>query len=274
MKLKAIFLLLNGVLCAAFLVIFLLPVLLIGGDYFSLFWARNWAIAVLFLAALAGVNAYFLLNWRLLSALEKEDWAATAAILEGRIFRRGLAFAGGVRMLLTTYLVGSHTESILALEAYLRRRRPGLLSRFSLQFGIPYLLMKDPQKPEKFFAFLLALRRLRNRQWVCWNRAFCLVQARREQEAKALILPLLDGAAEPVLRLLALYLLDVLARSDDEAAERVRAGREQMRARFTPDGFRRIIEASGDNIQVVVLARLLEEAEAWLFAPARGEGKS
>ena len=42
MKLKAIFLLLNGVLCAAFLVIFLLPVLLIGGDYFSLFWARNW----------------------------------------------------------------------------------------------------------------------------------------------------------------------------------------------------------------------------------------
>jgi len=273
MKLKAIFLLLNGVLCAAFLVIFLLPVLLIGGGYFSLFWARNWPIAVVFLVGLVAVNAYFLLNWRLFTALEKEDWAATAAILEGRIFRRGLAWSASVRMLLTTYLVGSHTESIMTLEAYLRRRRPGLLARFSLQFGIPYLLMKDPHEPEKFFAFLLGMRGVRHRDWVSWNRAFSLVQAKREPEAKAQLLPLLESGADPVLRLLALYLLDVFARKDGEAAGRVSAGREQMRARHTRDAFRRIVERSGDNIEVVVLSRLLEDAEEWLFTSARGEAR-
>jgi hypothetical protein len=273
MKLKAIFLLLNGVLCAAFLVIFLLPVLLIGGDYFSLFWARNWPIAALFLAALAVVNAYFLLNWRLFTALEKEDWSATAAILEGRIFRRGLASAASVRILLTTYLVGSHTESILTLEAYLRRRRPGLLARFSLQFGIPYLLMKDPQEPGKFFAALLGMRGVRHRGWVSWNMAFSLVQAKQETEAKAHLLPLLESGVDPVLRLLALYLLDVLARKDEEAAVRVSAGREQMRARHTRDALRRIVERSGDNIEVVVLSRLLEDAEEWLFTSARGEAR-
>jgi hypothetical protein len=271
MKLKAIFLMLNGVLCAAFLVLFLLPFLLIGGEYFGLFWARNWAIAVVFLAALAAVNAYFLLNWGLFTALEKEDWAGTAALLERRIFRRGWAFAPSVRMLLTTYLVGSNTESVLALEAYLRRRRPRLIGRFSMQFGIPYLLMKDPQVSEKFFGSLLSARRLSEREWVRWNRAFSLLQAKREQEAKMEILPLLEGAADPVLRLLSLYLLDVFARRDVEAGERVAAGRQLMRARYTRESLGRIVEKSRENIEVVVLFRMIEDAMEWLFSAARGE---
>lgn len=271
MKLKAIAILLNAVLLAAFIVIFLLPLLLIGVDYFSLFWGRNWPIAVVFFAALAGVNAYFLLNWRLFSALEKEDWPATAAILEGRIFRRGLATAGAVRMLLTTYLVGSHTESVLALEAYLRKRRPGLLGRFSLQFGIPHLLSQDHEEAQKFFSSLLARPGLRDRDWVSWNRAFTLVQAKKDAEAKKDLLPLLNLGTDPVLRLLALYLLDVLARKDAEAAARVREGREQMRARHTPDAFARILEKSGENIEVAVLSQMLGDASRWLFTPARGE---
>jgi hypothetical protein len=271
MKLKAIFLMLNAVLCVAFLVLFLLPFLLIGGDYFALFWARNWAIAVVFLAALAAVNAYFLLNWGLFAALEKEDWARTAAILEGRIFRRGWAFGTSVRMLLTTYLVGSDTESIRALEAYLRKRRPRLIGRFSLQFGIPYLLMKDPLESEKFFGSLASTRGVRDRGWVRWNRAFSLVQAKREQEAKQEILPLLDGVVDPVLRLLSLYLLDVFARRDGEAEDRVAAERKLLRARYTPESFRRIVEKGRENIEAAVLSRLVEDAEEWLFTTARGE---
>lgn len=271
MKLKAIAILLNAVLLAAFIVIFLLPLLLIGVDYFSLFWGRNWPIAVVFCAALAGVNTYFLLNWRLFSALEKEDWPATAAILEGRVFRRGFATAGAVRMLLTTYLVGSHTESVLALEAYLRKRRPGLLGRFSLQFGIPHLLSQDHGEAQEFFSVLLARQGLRDRDWVSWNRAFTLVQAKKEAEAKKDLLPLLNPGTDPVLRLLALYLLDVLARKDAEAAAKVREGREQMRARHTPDAFARILERSGENIEVAVLSQMLGDATRWLFTPARGE---
>ena len=258
-------------LVVAFAVIFLLPLLLIGGDYFSLFWARNWPIAVVFVAALAAVDGYFLLNWRLFTALEKEDWPATAAILEGRIFRRGWATVSAVRMLLTTYLVGSHTESVLALEAYLRKRRPRLLGRFSLQFGIPYLLSQDHAEAEKFFSFLLGQQGVRDRDWVRWNRAFAQVQAKREEEAKKDLLPLLDGGTDPILRLLSLYLLDVFARRDGEAAEHVRQGREQMRARHSADAFARMVEKNAENIEVAVLSRLLGDAVHWLFTPARGE---
>ncbi len=271
MKLKAIAILLNAVLLAAFIVIFLLPLLLIGVDYFALFWARNWPIAVVFLAALAAVNGYFLLNWRLFTALEKEDWPAVATILEGRVFRHGLATAGAVRMLLTTYLVGSHTESVLALEAYLRKRRPALLGRFSLQFGIPHLLSPDHGESEKFFSFLLGRQGLRDRDWVAWNRAFALVQGKKGTEAKKDLLPLLDPGTDPVLRLLALYLLDVVARKDAEAAGKVREGREQMRARHTPEAFARMLEKSGENIEVAVLSQMLGDASRWLFTPARGE---
>ena len=63
MKIKAIFVTLNVVLGIAFLVIFLTPVIMLGGDWSSLFWSHNWPVALVFLAALGAVDAYFLINW-------------------------------------------------------------------------------------------------------------------------------------------------------------------------------------------------------------------
>src|SRR5208283_3787589 len=119
MKMKAIFILLNVVLILAFLVIFFTPLLLLVRDWFSLFWSRNWPIAIIFVVTLGGVDTYFLLNWRLFQGLEKEDWAAVAGTLEHRIFGGGPVFAANVRILLNTYLLTSNTEGILTLEAYL-----------------------------------------------------------------------------------------------------------------------------------------------------------
>ena len=92
MKMKAIFILLNAVLAVAFLVIFLTPLFLLGGDWFGVFWTRNWPIAVVFVVALAAVDVYFFLNWKLFMDLEKENWAGVASFLEERIFHKGRAF--------------------------------------------------------------------------------------------------------------------------------------------------------------------------------------
>src|SRR5271157_4773427 len=148
MKMKAIFLLLNAVLGAAFLVIFLTPLFLVGGDWFSLFWFRNWPIAVIFVVTLCAVDTYFLLNWKLFSGLEKENWGEVAGFLEDRIFKRGWISGARVRLLLNTYLVTSNTDGILALEAYLAEKKPGIISRFSLPFGIPHLLARDAKDAE------------------------------------------------------------------------------------------------------------------------------
>lgn len=263
---KAIFLLLNAVLGVAFLVIFLTPLFLVGGDWFSLFWTRNWPIALVFAVTLAAIDTYFLLNWKLFTALENENWAEVAGFLEGRILRRGWITAGRVRLLLNTYLVTSNTEGILALEAYLAKKRPSLLAKFSLPFGIPHLLAKDPAASEAWFRAQLERPRLADRDWTRWNHAFCLLQARRRDDARSVLTDLVDQVTDPVLLLLAVYLLEAIPQPDTAAQARVAARRESLRSAHTPSSIQKAIEKSGANIQVVVLSKLLQDATQWLFA--------
>ena len=266
MKMKAIFLLLNAVLAVAFLVIFLTPLFLVGGDWFQVFWTRNWPIAVIFVVTLCAVDAYFLFNWRLFSGLEKENWGEVAGFLEQRIFQRGWITSPRVRLLLNTYLVTSNTQGILALETYLAEKKPVLIPRFSLPFGIPHLLSSDPADAEAWFRGMLGRPWLAERDWVSWNHAFSLLQTRKGDEARAELARLVDRVSDPVLLLLTMYLLDVLTRDDATLESQVAAKRDHLRAQHTPESIRKAIEKSSANIQVVVLSRLLRDASQWLFA--------
>jgi hypothetical protein len=273
MKMKAIFLLLNVVLGVAFLVIFLTPLFLVGGDWFTLFWARNWPIAVVFVVTLCAIDAYFLLNWRLFTALEREDWPAVASFLEDRILRKGRITGSRVRLLLNTYLVTSHTDAILALEAYLAEKRPDLIGKYSLPFGIPHLLARDPKDSQGWFRAQLQRSSLDARDWVRWNLAFCLLQSQQKEEARRELSELVEHVSDPVLLLLSLYLLEAVVHGDAGLHARVGARREELKRSQTPATMQKAIEKSSVNIQVVVLSRLLRDASDWLFAqPAPGAG--
>ncbi len=274
MKMKAIFLLLNAVLGIAFLVIFLTPLFLVGGDWFSLFWTRNWPIAVVFVVTLGAIDTYFLLNWRLFTGLEKENWAEVASFLEDRILAKGRITSGRVRLLLNTYLVTSNTEAIQVLEAYLAQKKPHLIGKFSLPFGIPHLLAKDPKESEGWFRALLENPRVQGRDWVRWNRAFCLLQAQARAEAEQELSDLVEQVADPVLLLLSLYLLEAIARSDGELQARVTSRREELKRSQTPASLQKAVEKSSANIQVVVLSRLLRDATEWLFAAPAPESSA
>ena len=266
MKLKAIFVILNVVLGVAFLVIFLTPVFMLGGDWSSLFWSRNWPIALVFLVALAAVDTYFILNWALFEGLEKEDWTTVAGFLEKRIYRRGWVSSMRVRLLLNTYLVTSNTESIRALETYLRGRKPRLIRQFSLQFGIPYLLAKDPKEPEAFFRELLSSGKVPDRDWVRWNHAFSLLQMKSPDEAKAELESLAQSHRDPVLQLLSIYLLDVVAKNDTTLESKVANLRGSLRERSTQQELTKAIEKASNNMEVIVLSRMLRDAVEWLYA--------
>ena len=266
MKIKAIFVILNVVLGVAFLVIFLTPVFMLGGDWSSLFWSRNWPIALVFLVALAAVDAYFILNWSLFDGLEREDWTRVAAFLEKRIYERGRVSSMYVRLLLNTYLVTSNLESISALETYLRRRKPALIGRFSLQLSIPHLLAKDPKEPEAFFRNLLSAKGVSDRDWMKWNHAFSLLQMKSPDEARNELVPLAQSGTDQVLQLLSLYLLDVVAKDDPNLERKISSLRGSLRDRSTPKEMAKTIEKAGNNMEVVVLSRMLKDAVEWLFA--------
>ena len=167
---------------------------------------------------------------------------------------------------MNTYLVASNTEGILALEAYLARKNPKVIRRFSIQFGIPHLLAKDPREAESFFRDLLSSPRLADRDWMRWNHAFSLLQLKKPDEARTELAALADNVADPVLLLLAVYLLDALAKDDAGLSEKITAKRNALQAKHSPATFQKTIEKSGGNMQVVVLSRLLQDAVQWLFA--------
>jgi hypothetical protein len=267
MKFKAIFALFNGVLVISFLLIFLMPLILLGAEAFSLFWDRNWIIAVVFLFTLGILNAYFIANWGLFRLLEKEDWPGLVSYLEDRILRKGRMRSLSIRMLLNAYLVTSHTDGILALEAFLKNKRPRIISRFCIQFGIPYLLMKDPAVSEAYFAGITEGASGYSRDWMRWNRAFCLLQLSRPDEARTELVEVLErSAGDPVLRMLCLYLLGVLAKPAEKAGiDEVRI-RDELRRKTGPEEMKKRMEKSADNMEIIVLSKIIEDAREWLYA--------
>lgn len=152
MKLKTIFILFNAIVAVTFLVVFLMPLLFLGIEFSMIFWRSNWYLAILFALVLLVLNVYFGLNWELYAALEREDWREIAEILEKRI-RKGHRFSeSNIRLLINACVVSGKTEKTFELEEFLREKKPGVLERHALRFGIPYLLTNDGARIERFFS--------------------------------------------------------------------------------------------------------------------------
>ena len=171
MKFKIIFIIFNIVIISSFLFIFLSPLFVMGPAGFLYLLQQNYVIAVVFFVFLAGFNLFFFRNWRYYSYLENEDWNSLITYLEDSIYRRRSTRVGFIRTLLNAYVVTSNMTGISRLEKHFSERKPSVVERFSLQFGIPYLLGNQPQAGEAFFASLLNQPGTHHREWMRWNLA-------------------------------------------------------------------------------------------------------
>ena len=265
MKFKTIYILFNAVILASFALIFFLPLLMLGPEYFSIFVSRNWIAGLLFLATLVAINLYFLGNWKLFRLLEQEDWPALIQLLEDRVYRRKGLSRNNIKMLVNAYLITSRLDEILSLSAFVEQNRPELTKRFALPFGIPYLLRNDPETAERFFGKFRQDKGATDHDWLVWNYAFALLQQKRVQAAKAALLDVLDRRPEPVLHLLTLYMLDSVSGKDDESSSRIESGRGELARRYTPQSWRRAVDSASKNLEVVLLSPIVQDASAWLF---------
>lgn len=272
MKFKTLYIVFNAVIVAAFLFIFLLPLALLGADSFRMFARHNWLAALLFAVTLIIINGYFAFNWKLFSLLEREDWPQLIRHLEASS-RRGLR-RGTCRLLLHAYLLTGDTGPVAALEARVRRERPGLLKALALPFGLPYLLRGDAEAAAAYFGPLADSPGVSDRGWLAWNLAFSLMQLKRYEEALAGLTGLLDRRPEPALHLLTLYLLDTFSARQPEVGQRVELGRDRLRRLDSPAGWQRRLESGGGNPQLALLAPTLREAREWLFSDRAAGGSS
>ncbi|HUX12496.1 MAG TPA: hypothetical protein VMW87_05680 [Spirochaetia bacterium] len=269
MKFKIIFVLFNAIIVFSFLFIFLMPFFILGWDYTQLFWSRNWFLGAIFVAIMAVLNGYFIANWKLFGFLEREDWDGLIGYIEHRLYDRKIYRAHEVKILINTYVVKSNTEAILRLETVLRAERERLIPVFALQFGIPHLLKNDPIDMEIYFGELKENPHCRDRDWIVWNFAFSLMLQQKSEEAKAHLVAIAKSPRNPVLNLLTLYLLDAYGTADGEIAETVEKGKAAVRARFSADRWHQEIEKQKSNLQVLVLAKLIEDASDWTYPERR-----
>jgi hypothetical protein len=137
-------------------------------------------------------------------------------------------------------------------------------------------LGKDPKESEVFFRGLLDMKGTTDRDWVRWNHAFSLLQAKSPREAQKELVSLVESSRDQLLQLLSLYLLDVLTKEDVQLEKKVNEAREGLRSRTSAAELTRAIEKAGGNMEIIVLGRMLRDAVEWLFAasPAAGAAPS
>ncbi|MCF7927543.1 MAG: hypothetical protein K9L68_00505 [Spirochaetales bacterium] len=266
MKFKAIFIIFNGVIVASFAFVFLMPLFLLGSDYAALFWERNWYIAILFIIVIAGLNFYFLSNWRMFMLLEKEDWDALKAFLHEKIFPKGRFSKQHVRLYIHTCLVKSDLEALKEIEGYLRKKRPGYLSSFALSLGIPHLAANDALDMQEYFGTFLDKPRVQEPEWIRWNYAYSLLMQKKRDEAKDLLLDLEKDSKDPVVRLLSLYLLDAYGASDSEIRERVDNSRSKFIRAYPKSKWEKELNKRSDNVQILVMGSLIRDAAEWMYS--------
>jgi hypothetical protein len=295
MKLKSVFIIFNAIVVLTFLIVFLMPLFFLGFEFALVFWRGHWYLAALFVLVLAVLNGYFLWNWRLFSALEAENWKDIATVMEDRIGKRGCFSNSNVRLLVNAYIVTSRTEAIRALERLVRDKKPRLLSRHVMLFSIPHLVSNNGKEIEEYFAsfrselpvgpaasrsgfpgrlFSLGDPPLDVEYWVEWGYAFgLLLQGRLEEGQKALD-AVSESAPPGVVKAVSLYLLDAYRGTATSPDEEILQRRDAFIRRMPLSSWRKRLDRERTRLHVIVLGKLLNDVEQWLYGTSGTSGTS
>ena len=267
-KFKLIFTLFNIVIVVSFVIIFFMPLAMLGWDYTREFWSRNWGLPLVFVGILAVLNSYFIINWKLFHLLEQEDWEGLKSHLEEKIYTGGSAAGQHLRILTNSYLVTNDVAKIRRLEDHLRVKKPELVRRHALIFGIPYLIEGTTVEAEAFFAEF-ADSATPDGRWHAWNLAFVMSLGDKRSEGCAVLIDLLDSMTgikrDPVLYLLTLYRLQFCADQDEAAARAIDRGISAFREAISKASWERAVENAKNQVHVAILSRKIDDAADWFW---------
>ncbi len=263
MKFKTIFIIFNIIVSFSFIFMFVLPLFILGIDYAGLFWERNWPLALAFAAVLIALNAFFASNWRVFSLLERENWPELCEHLEAKVIAKGHLAGHLVRLLVNTYLVRSDLDSIGKLEAIVAEKKPGLLRRYAVLFGVPHVLKGDAADCAAYFGRFEGHKGIAQPEWLEWDKAYTLLIAQREDEASAAFGALATHARDPVIKALSAYLYASSSRKvTNSETEALKAA---LVKRYNKAAWERELERAKTEAQAVILSKLLDDATAWLY---------
>jgi hypothetical protein len=265
-KFKLIFILFNIVILFSFLIIIFMPLAMLGWEFTMGFWSEYWYLTLIFLVVMALLNAYFIMNWRLFSLLEREEWGGIIGYVRNRM-KAGRIRSQEIRIGINAALVSSRLDEIGSFEAILREKKPSALAEFALPLGIPYLLNNDHSGAESYFQEFLEQKN-RDRPWIIWSYGFSLLLQRRLEEATVQFLGLYSEK-NPVLLLLSAYMLETCAGEDQEARTKKEEMVSRLREHYNRDTLVKQIGKAKSAVHVVILSKVIDEALEWLYPESR-----
>ncbi|MFW5684513.1 MAG: hypothetical protein ACOC1I_06655 [Spirochaetota bacterium] len=265
MKFRILFIIFNLVILASFVLIFLMPAIVLGWQYTSVFWSTNWPVAAVFLLVLGALNGYFVYNWKVFSLLEQERWDDLIDHLEQEAFERKRLTRQRARILVNAYVVTGRVDRIRRLEQFLRDEKPSMVPRLAIELGVPYLLSQQADEMIAYFGEVKRMDGVGDPHWVRWSYAFALMTDGRFDEAREELMAVLSASRDPVLQALTAHMLEPFGSQNDEVAAVVEETRTRLRDRYTRERFDRELERQRQNLEVLFLTSRIQEARDWVF---------
>jgi len=274
-KFRTIFFLFNLVIFLSFAFIFLMPLPILGWAYAVGFWSQNWSIALVFVAVLLGLDWYFVAHWRLYGLLEKEDWPGLKNHLERVLAKKGRLGVAESRIYINACLIGQAPSKISELRALYLERKVRFLPHLALSLGLPLVLEGNSDAIEEFFRPYADDKRTgSDRPWIRWALGFGGLLGSRQDESRLELENLLKGKLEPLLELLALYLLDSLRAADVALAAEIDQKKAALARRYKEKEWANHIDKLKESVILVLfMGKLIQDAQTWLKSAASGEEK-
>jgi len=273
MKFKTIFFLFNGIILFSFLFIALMPLFVLGGEYTRIFWGENWFLALIFVIFISVLDAYFIINWKMFSLLEKEDWPGLTSYLEDEIYNKNKLNQRNIRMMVNTSLTISNLDKIIRLEKEVSEKKPALLGKFGAMLGIPFLLNQNREEGKAFFSRCIELAGEKDLSWLKWCLSFLLLSGRENTEASTLLIELSIQDKDSILKLLSMYLISTIpGLEEDEIQKR---NKETFLKRYPQQKNlqNEITKTKNKNIVVLLLSSILDDSQTWLYNNSQIEEK-
>ncbi len=268
MRFRVLFAVFNVVILLSFVLIFLMPAIVLGWDYTSVFWSTNWPLGAAFLVVLIALNAYFVGNWRVFSLLEQEDWDGIVRYLEPLAFEHNRINAQRGRILVNAYIASRSIERIGPLAAHLSSAKPRVADALVLELGVPRLLGDEGKSMLEELTRRVESPRVSHPEWVRWCYAVCLLLNDRIEEAKDELVVVATEARDNLLAVLAGSMLDPYAQSNPDVRKVADSVRNRIRSKISRDKMIRLLERERQRLHIVILGSQIEQAIDWAYPGA------
>jgi len=165
---------------------------LIVGVFFVIFWGKSqtadftqriWLLGLAILVPLCVINTVFILNRKLLTLLEDENWPALTAYLEKEIYEKGRYKPRYVKLLVQSCLATGNFDGAVNLKNKLAAAKPDMVENNALILGTAYFLGGNTAATVDFFGERLEKGRAGNLDWMRWFYGFSLVLAGSYEQA-------------------------------------------------------------------------------------------